>query len=103
MNAQLLSKLDGIFLEVPDNDVPVLLGEMAKRAMARQEPSVPSLFLRDSDNHPVGYFVPQSSLRQRPYQTEEEFIKEAQYRIANPPDRFLTTDEFIALLEREIP
>jgi hypothetical protein len=99
MDPQLLTKLDRLLADLPDSDLPILLAEMAKRVMARQETAVPSLFLRDSDNRPVGHFVPQSSLRQRPYQTEEEFIKESKHRIANPPGRYLTTDELIALIE----
>lgn len=101
MNAQLLTKLDGLLLDLSDSDVTVLFGEIAKRMIARQQPPVDSLLLCDADNHPVGYFVPQISSRKKPCRTKEEFIKEFKRRIDNPPDRFLNTDELMALLERE--
>ncbi len=89
-----------MLVEFSDSDVPILLGEIAKRMMARQHSPAISLLLRDSEDHPVGYFVPQTSLRKTPYRSEEEFIKELKHRIANPPDRFLSTDELVAQLER---
>ena len=93
----MLAELDHLLLHASEADIPLLLGEIAKRIVASQEPPG-SILLRDRGNQPVGYFVPQTSQKKPPQRTEEEFIEVLNDRIAKPPSRFLSTREFLKLL-----
>ena len=101
MNPALLTDLDRLLIETADTDLSTLLGELAKRIMARQQPPVVSLLLRDTENQPVGYFVPQANLEKSSTRSKEEFVALMKCRIANPPERFLSTEEFLAALDVE--
>jgi len=99
MNAS-SQNLDRLLIESPDSDVLVLLAKLAKRAMANQGPTPSSLLLRDEANAVIGYLVPESLVSNAKLKSDEDFVRLLRDRIANPPDRFLNVDEFVAVLDQ---
>jgi hypothetical protein len=71
--------------------------ELWKRFAARAN-GIPSLVIPGPDGRPMGYVIPASGAPRIP-DADAEFIAETMRRIDNPPDRFLTVDEFLAALD----
>jgi hypothetical protein len=80
-----------------NQQVADLATELWKRLIDRAD-SVPSLIIRGADRRPIGYMIPASGAPTIP-DAYAEFIAETFRRVDNPPDRFLTVDEFLAALD----
>jgi hypothetical protein len=70
--------------------------ELWKRLAARGR-ALPALVTPGAGQKPIGYLIPASDAPVIP-DADAEFIAETMRRIDNPPDRFLTVDEFLAAL-----
>jgi hypothetical protein len=80
-----------------ESDLRIAIGELVKKVFCRQDDSkaVPIL---DADDCKVGMFVSEDTMRNPDLTDYPTFLAVMRYRIANPPDRFLTTEEFLATL-----
>jgi len=80
-----------------DRELADLATELWKRLATRVN-GIPSLVIPGANGRPVGYVIPASGAPRIP-DADAEFIAETMRRIDNPPDRFLTVDEFLAALD----
>lgn len=79
------------------DELVALVQEACKRLLFDQQTAFP-LPIHDDQNRTIGHVIPGGELPEFD-ETEEEFLAEVERRIANPPDRFLTPEEFFAALD----
>jgi hypothetical protein len=80
-----------------DQELADLATDLWRKLVARGRP-VPALVIPGADQKPVGYLVPAMGIGKSPA-ADAEFLAESFRRIDNPPDRYLTVDEFLCALD----
>jgi hypothetical protein len=78
-------------------DQKILLGELVKKFVTLSG-SRKGISLRDSDDKPVGYLLTTEVIENPDLSDYETFLAVTRYRIANPPESYLTPEEFIGRL-----
>src|SRR5436305_5475080 len=84
-----------------DGELAELAIELWKRFAARGQP-IPALAIRGDDQKPIGFVVPSPGMGRSPAK-DGEFLAEGFRRIDNPPDRYLSVNEFLAALDNKPP
>jgi hypothetical protein len=82
-----------------DQELAELAVELWKRFAARGQP-IPALAIRGDDRKPIGFVVPAEGVCGTPI-ADSRSLTEAFRRVDNPPDRYLSLKEFLALLDGE--
>src|SRR4051794_10328170 len=80
-----------------DRELTDLATELWKRLAARGN-GVPALVIPGADGRPAGYVIPATAAPKIP-DADTDFIAETYRRIDNPPDRYLSVDEFLDSLD----
>jgi hypothetical protein len=78
-----------------DQELVELATDLWKRLAARGH-SIPSLVIRGTGRRPIGYLIPASGAPTIP---DAAFLVEAKRRLDNPPDHYLSVDEFLDALD----
>ena len=79
-----------------DQDLSQIATDLWRRLMGRNQFREP-LAIEDSDLRTIGILVP---VPHAVAEVDDEFLAEMNRRIQDPPDRFLTLDEFLEELDR---
>jgi len=82
-----------------DQEMADLAIDLFRRLVERWK-LVPALMIPGADQKPAGYLVPATGMGKSPA-ADSAFITEGLRRLENPPDRYLTVEEFLASLEDE--
>lgn len=74
------------------------IGELAKKVLKNFDASK-VIEVRDAEHQTVGYFMPCSAISKPDLSDYATFIAVSCYRIAYPPDHYLSAEEFIRIIE----
>jgi hypothetical protein len=80
-----------------NDELLIALGELARKLFPN-DTSSKGVRLLDADQRAVGLFVPEKAVAQLDMSDYPTFLAVTRYRIANPPERFLTEEEFLSQL-----
>jgi hypothetical protein len=81
-----------------NQELAELTKQLCRQVLSRRGIAMP-LAIPGNDEHLIGFLIPAP-----PAESDEidpEFLAELRRRIANPPDRYLTVEEFLAALDEE--
>jgi hypothetical protein len=81
-----------------EEDLMLAMGIFAKKVFANKGDRKP-IPVQDEEHKPVGYFVPTGMVKNPDLSDYYTLLAVAEYRSANPPDRYLTPEEFIGWME----
>jgi hypothetical protein len=81
-----------------DDELTDLATKLCRRLVSRGQ-FVQPIAIPGDDQQPIGFLVP--VLPADAGDVDAEFIAELKRRIDNPPDRYLTVEEFFAALDAE--
>jgi hypothetical protein len=91
-------QLSGIDVDrLSDRELADLATELWKRLAARGN-ALPALMIPGADQKPIGYLVPARGMGDSA-SPDAAFMAETMRRIQNPPERFLSVDEFLDALD----
>src|SRR5438067_12130069 len=79
-----------------DQELTELTTKLCRQAMSRGRIALP-LAIPGEDQQPIGFLVPVPPKGLD--NIDPEFLAEAKRRLDNPPDRYLTVDEFLDALD----
>jgi hypothetical protein len=79
-----------------DQELTELTARLCRQVMARQRVAMP-LAIPGEDQKPIGFLVPVPSKELD--DIDPNFLAEAKCRLDNPPDRYLSVDEFLDALD----
>ncbi len=84
--------------QLSNQELTELTKQLCQRVLSRRGIAMP-LAIVGKDQEPIGFLIPAPPAD--PEEIDPEFLAELRRRIANPPDRFLTVEEFFAALDEE--
>src|SRR5437762_11967667 len=92
-----MTSLDIDLDRLSDRELVELATELWKRLAARGRP-LPALVIPGADQQPAGYLVPASGMGTSPA-VDAAFMAETVRRVQNPPERYLSVEEFLDALD----
>lgn len=84
--------------QLSNQELAELTKRLCQQVLSRRGVAMP-LAVHGEDQQPIGFLIPAPPAEQN--EIDPEFLAELRRRIANPPNHFLTVEEFFAALDEE--
>jgi hypothetical protein len=95
--ATLKAEIEQFALNRSESELRIAIGELVKKVFSKNGVSK-AVPIHDADDRKVGLLVTEDTLQNPDLSDYATFLAVTRYRIANPPERFLTPEEFLANL-----
>lgn len=81
------------------SELGAAIGELVKKALAGDSASK-AIPIRDCNEETIAYVLTRDAIHKPDLSDYHTLLAVAKYRSENPPDRYLTPEEFIARIEK---
>jgi hypothetical protein len=91
----LASEVGRLVENCSEDDVKIAIGELVKKLIPANGSSN-GIRIHDAQNKALGLFVPEQAIANPDMSDYQTFLAVTRYRIANPPEKYMTPEEFIS-------